>query len=366
MIRKIYTDFIKKRIYQKDVDWLFKRGLQYLLIHVSFLMGKPLCGPILGTLVTNYSCNYHCKMCDLPLRDKVFKKRGLKEFSTSQLKQLLKEFAELGTAGIGFTGGEPLLRKDIFELIKYTKDLKMFAHLNTDGFFLNEDAARKLFASGADSINISLDGACPKTHDTIRNHPGAFDRVMKAAECINAIQKKDNASVRLKFVTVINEINIGEIPDIIKLSRDLNADCIEFIPQQNFSVYTNNFPKPDTDFLKKIRLTMDYLLDVKKKGANIENSSRHIKLFESSFKGDKSPLVCYAGYNSYAVDCYGEIYPCVPWINWGKSAGNVNEMTLKEFWYSSKFNRLRKQIDRCKDCFLNCQAELNILFNILR
>ena len=366
MIRKIYVDFIRKKIAQNEIEWLLRQSLKYLLVHLSSVVGRPLCGPVLGTLVTNYTCNYHCKMCDLPLRDKVLKKRGLKKLSTSQLKQLIKEFAELGTGGIGFTGGEPLLMRDIFELIKYTKDLKMFAHLNTNGYLLDEDAAGKLDDVGVDSINISLDGACAQTHDEIRKHPGAFNRVLRAAEYINAIREKSKTPPRLKFVMVISERNIDEVADLIKLSRDLKADCVEFIPQQYFSELTNSCSSASRDFFGKVKSTMDYLLDVEKVGVAIENSSSHIKLFEHSFKGDKSPLKCYAGYNSYAVDCYGEIYPCVPWFNWDNSLGNVNEISLKEFWYSLEYNKLRKEINKCKDCYLNCQAELNILFNIFR
>jgi len=366
MIRKIYIDFIKERISQGKIGWLLKKGVQYFLVYCSYVAGKPLCGPILGTLVTNYACNYHCKMCDLPERERALKAEGFKEFSTQQLKGLIKEFAQLGVGGIGFTGGEPLLRKDIFELIKYTRSLGMFAHLNTNGFFIDQEIADKLFDAGTDSINISLDGATAKTHDAIRNHAGAFDKVIRAAKIIKVQQKKNKKAIRFKLVSVIGQVNIDEVPALIKLSRDLDADCIEFIPEQGFSANKDSASDVDKGFLEKVNRTVDYLLDQKKKGQRIENSLNHLRLFANSFKGDRSPLRCYAGYNSYAVDCYGQIYPCVPWVNWQKSVGIVKERSLKELWYSEELNKSRKEIDRCKDCYLNCQAELNILFNLFK
>ncbi len=366
MIRKVYIDFIKNKVVEGKWDWFFKRFWQYFIIHISFIAGRPFCGPILGTFVVNYRCNYKCKMCDLPLRDKFIQKQGLKEFSTLQLKKILKEFASLGTAGIGFTGGEPLLREDIFELMKYSKELGMITHLNTNGFFLDSENIKRLLYANVDSINISLDGAYASTHDAIRGYRGAFDRVVYAVECIDFMRKKMGVPIRVKVVTVIGKDNIDEIPDLFKLAHSLKVDCIEFIPQQPFSVLTDDTPVNfDNIFLEKIDTVVDYILKEGKKIVRVENSPRHLKLFKNSFGGEKSPLICFAGYNSYAVDCYGQIFPCMPWVNWGKSVGNVKESSLKKFWYSAMYNKIRRDISKCRDCYLNCQAELNILFNII-
>jgi MoaA/NifB/PqqE/SkfB family radical SAM enzyme len=364
LIRKIYSDFIRDRFSKGDIKWIFGVGLRYALIRASFLIGRPLCGPILGTLITNYRCNYHCEMCNLPLRDNLLKEKGLKELSTVQLKQLLKDFSDLGTAGIGFTGGEPLIREDIFELLKYAKSLNMITHLNSNGFFLTKEAAKKLIDTKIDSINISLDGARPETHDKIRGFPGAFDKAISAIGLINAAREKIDTPPRLKIVTVMSRENIDEIPELARLSEALKTDCIEFIPRQPFSPDSGfSAPLHDSSFLKKLEQTTAYLLKLKQSKIKIENSCAHIRLFRKSFENIKSPLTCYAGYNSCAVDCYGEIYPCMPWINWNKPAANINDIPLKKFWYSNRYNRIRKDIARCRDCYLNCQTELNILFN---
>ncbi len=366
MIRKVYIDFIRQKVVKGKWDWFFKKLWQYFLIHISFVRGRPFCGPILGTFVVNYRCNYKCKMCDLPLRDRLIRAGGLKELSTLQLKKILKEFAGLGTGGIGFTGGEPLLREDIFELMKYSKELGMITHLNTNGFFLNSDNVKRLLYANVDSINISLDGATASTHDAIRGYRGAFDKVVYAVECINSMRKRMSIPIRMKVVTVIGKDNIDEIPDLFKLAHNLKVDCIEFIPQQPFTVLTDdasvNF---DDVFLKKIDAVVDYILGQGRKMIKVENSPRHLQLFKKSFRGEKSPLVCFAGYNSYAVDCYGQIFPCVPWVNWGKPVGNVKDISLTKFWYSEIYNKIRREISNCRDCYLNCQAELNILFNII-
>ena len=66
MIRKVYTDILKAKIASGDLPWLARAALRYPLIHLSSLIRKPLCGPILGTFIVTYRCNYACAMCEMP------------------------------------------------------------------------------------------------------------------------------------------------------------------------------------------------------------------------------------------------------------------------------------------------------------
>jgi len=363
VIRKVYSDFIRSKMAGREFQWLLSRGVQYGLIHASYLLRRPFCGPILGTLVTNYSCNFDCTMCDLKLRDRELRDKGLRELDTNAMKRVLEAFAGLGVSGVGFTGGEPLLRKDIFELLAYTKTLGMISHLNTNGSLVNDENAGKIIATGVDSINISLDGARAETHDAIRGVPGAFERVMAAAGRINAARSKQSKPVRLKTVAVLQEGNIDEVPEMIRLAGDLGVDCVEFIPRQQFLSGPEQQHAAAPAFLQKVGRAVDDLLGLEQTGVRLENSRTHLKLISRSFRNEPSPLKCFAGYNSVAVDCYGEIYPCVPWYNWRRAAGNIREKELADVWYSREYDEVRKEIRNCRKCYLNCQAELNILFN---
>ncbi|MBI5075991.1 MAG: radical SAM protein [Nitrospirae bacterium] len=362
MFRKIYIDFIRERLKKGELRWLASRAKQYLLIQASAIAGRPFCGPILGTLVTNYRCNFRCLMCDLPLRDAELCEKGYEEMDTDGMKRLIREFRSLGVSGLGFTGGEPLLRKDIVELLAYTKQLGLITHLNTNGSLLDEKMAVSLIEARVDSINISLDGACPNTHDRIRGVHGAFDKTVRAIGIICGLRDRIGAPIRVKTVAVLQEENIGEVAELIALTGGLKVDCIEFIPRQTFRLDESHETEPSKDFLQKVDEVTELLVANSGFGSAIENSKTQLKLFSGSFRGEPSPLKCFAGYNSLAVDCYGEIYPCVPWYNWRKSAGNIREGSLEKFWYSMTYNQTRKELVHCRKCTLNCQAELNILF----
>jgi MoaA/NifB/PqqE/SkfB family radical SAM enzyme len=364
MIRKVYVDLARQRLARGQAGWVARRGAQYLLTHLSRVARRPLCGPILGTFVTNYTCNYRCTMCDISRRDRELKGR-LREFSTDELKEILRDFARLGTAGIGFTGGEPLLREDLFELLRHCKELGMITHLNTNGSLLDEERAGQLLEAGVDSLNISLDGSRPETHDAIRGVPGAFERVKSAVATVGRLSRERGSPLRMKVVAVLSERNIDEVPGLIEVSRQWGTNCVEFIPRQPFDAERNR-PQPDAAFQEKVRGMVKHLLAAKREGIRIEDSPRMLRLFPRSFRGEPSPLSCYAGYNSLAVDCYGEIYPCLPWLNWGKSVGNVRESPLREFWASPAYNLRRPEIAHCRECYLNCQTELNLLFNLKR
>lgn len=363
MIRKIYFDFFREKLGRRDYRWLLRQGGRYVLTQASYLGRRAMCGPVLGTLVTNYRCNYRCKMCGLPGRDEDLRRKGLLEFETGRMRQLLRDFADLGTTGIGFTGGEPLLREDIFELLAFTKELGMFAHLNTNGFLLDEGRVRRLLDSGVDSVNVSLDGATAATHDRIRGQEGAFERAVQGIKRIVSMRKGSSRPPRLKAVTVVGEENVGEVPRLVEFLFGLGVDCAEFIPEQDF-LREGETASRSEGFLRRVEEVSSYLLSLKKQGAAIENSCVHLGLFGRSFRRQRSPLRCFSGYSSCAVDCYGEVYPCVPWVNWGRSVGNVGSGSLKEFWYSARYARARRGIGKCRGCYLNCQAELNLLFNV--
>ena len=363
MTRKIYRDFLLRKARERQLGWIARAGGRYARILASQALGRPLCGPILATLVTNYSCNFHCEMCDMPRRGGKVAAQAGPELTTAGIAAVLDELRALGALGVGFTGGEPLLRRDIFELLAHAHALGMITHLNSNGSLLDETAAARVLSAGVDSLNISVDGARARTHDAIRGVPGAFDKACAAVRTVDRLRRKEPSAIRLKMVTVVSERNVEELPAILDLARDLGADCGEFIPRQPFleSPEPCRGPasaKPSARLLDAARV----LGEAKDRSGRLENSSGMLKLFEPSFLGRSSPLRCFAGYNSIAVDNFGEIYPCLPWLNWGRSVGNVRDRPLSELWYSSEYDSVRKETSQCRACFLNCQAELNLLF----
>lgn len=112
------------------------------------------------------------------------------ELSTEQCKAVLDDLADFGVPAVLFSGGEPLVRKDLFELARYARDRKLHVVLSTNGTLIDRDTAQKLKDLEFAYVGISLDSAIPEVHDKFRGVEGAFARTMQGfRHCVAVGQK---------------------------------------------------------------------------------------------------------------------------------------------------------------------------------
>lgn len=372
-MRTSYLSYISKRVKERRIDWLVKQSMKFPLVKLGRVINRPLCGPVHGIVFVTYRCNYNCVFCGLPQRAKENLNAGLKELTTEELKGVIDDFAEIGTTGIGFTGGEPLIRSDICELIAYTRKKGLFTHLSHNGFFVaKRRAAEAILDSGLDAIDISLDGPNSQTHDWSRGTPGAFEKVVVGIKNLVSLRKKYKSEIEVKVTCVITERNFDEIVDLVYFVNDLGVDRIGFMPVQDLAVQMDSKKRParfKVKNLKKANQVIDALIALKRKGFkdgfSIDTTVEYLKLFKDSFAGRLLPIPCFAGYATYAIDPYGNIYPCFPWVELTKPVANIKQVSLKDYWYSDAMRHVRRKTKECRACFWNNQTELNVFFNKL-
>jgi MoaA/NifB/PqqE/SkfB family radical SAM enzyme len=153
MLRK-FTKLFINNLKSGNVRLCAAVAKKYFVSHASILRLKAMDGPLLGIIAPTYRCNLKCGMCNF------WKQEPGSELETGEFFKIIDDLAGLGTKAISFSGGEPLLRKDIFGLIKYGKRRGLIVHLATNGTLVDEENARKLRDSEIDAISVSLDGAC--------------------------------------------------------------------------------------------------------------------------------------------------------------------------------------------------------------
>jgi MoaA/NifB/PqqE/SkfB family radical SAM enzyme len=136
---------------------------------------------------------------------------------TGQCKKLLDEIAAFSTPVIILTGGEPLLRPDIFEIAAYgnSKGLRMV--MATNGTLVTEEIARRLIACGIRRVSISIDGLDAESHDAFRKVPGAFAGTMAGIEALK------KAGLEFQINTTVTRVNLGQIREIFALAVGLGA-----------------------------------------------------------------------------------------------------------------------------------------------
>ena len=193
-------------------------------------------------------CNLKCIHCYSRSQDKEYSG----ELSTEEGKQLLDDLAAFGCPVILFSGGEPLMRPDLLELVGYARGLGLRAVISSNGTLIKQNMAAELKSLGLSYVGISLDGL-RETHDRFRGVKGAFDMALDGLR----VCKEAGIKVGLRFT--INRKNSQDIPGIFELLED------EDIPRVCFYhlVYTGRGSKLIKEDLThdQTRSTVDVIID---------------------------------------------------------------------------------------------------------
>ena len=173
-------------------------------------------------------CRYYCRHC----RAGAGPDFAERELSTEQCKKILDSVASFcigpkkprrrvykGQPIIILTGGEPMERADIYELVEHGRKLGLRMVMATCGYLLDADSIKKLKKSGIAALSFSLDGASAETHDEFRETRGAFDAVISAARLAR------EAEIPFQINTTISKLNIAEAFGIADLARHIGAYC---------------------------------------------------------------------------------------------------------------------------------------------
>jgi len=144
---------------------------------------------------------------------------GVDPLDTAACKNILKGLADYTRCVLIFTGGEPMMREDIVELVAYSRTLGLRPVMASCGERLDSDAVKRLKEAGLLSFSFSLDGANAATHDAFRQSNGAFALVMNAVRAAKAI------GIRFQINTTLTRLNIDSVEAIAELAVSLGAAC---------------------------------------------------------------------------------------------------------------------------------------------
>ena len=139
------------------------------------------------------------------------------ELDTNEAYKLMDQIAEVAKPIVILTGGEPLLRDDIFDIAAYGTSIGLRMVMAPNGTLVTEPIARRLIDSGIKRISVSLDGATPESHDKFRKVDGAFEGA------VNAMKIAKNVGLDFQVNTTITKTNLDQIPKIQELAVKMGA-----------------------------------------------------------------------------------------------------------------------------------------------
>jgi len=326
------------------------KGIALFGIRRPFTSGAP----YLIVWDVTYACNLKCKHCyanaGKALKD---------ELTTEEAKHVIDIFDRAGVTAIAFSGGEPLVRHDIFELAKYASDKGMYVAVATNGTLITEEMAKKMKEAGIKFVQISLDGATAEVHDSFRGIEGAFERT------INGIKNAVKEGFFVEIATTATKHNYREIPKIIDLAEELGVKGLmlyNFVPtgRGKFIVENDLSPEEREELLKmiyhKMKNTSVSLLSTAPQFARValqeERKERKNELimpthfYAAHLSGKLEALAefiggCGSGRFYMAMRPNGALEPCV---FFPLKIGNIKETDFEELWKNNKvLNELRNK-----------------------
>jgi radical SAM protein with 4Fe4S-binding SPASM domain len=301
-------------------------------------------------------CNLLCRHCVVASSDAV----SSSELSTERSLELIDEWAHTGVRDITFSGGEPLLRKDFFDLASAAKQRNLELSLATNGTLITPSVARNLKNLGFD-VQISLDGSTPDIYESVRGNAERFKDVIAGIH--NLLSEK----VNLTIGTVLTRNNVDDIPDILELVEKMGAPAfriIPFIPSGRGR--ENRALELDPAEMRKV------YADLVEKRASVSLTILPLE-FECTFSSPSAdpvdpsrPVECGGAIHYCTVTPTGEILPCHYFE--GLVTDSVQNRPFMEVWQQSRFlNYFRSieigDIDGCcrqcgwlSECCSGCRA----------
>jgi Fe-coproporphyrin III synthase len=282
-------------------------------------------------------CNLTCKHCYAISADKDFPG----ELSLEQIFAVMDDLKKFRVPALILSGGEPLLRPDIYEISRQAKSLGFYAGLSTNGTLIDETRIDDIAAIGYDYVGVSIDGM-RETHDTFRRLEGAFDKSMQGVR----LCREKGLKVGLRFT--MTQDNAAELVDMLDLLDQENIDRFYF-SHLNYAGRGNHNRKDDAVF-QMTRHAMDTLFErclegIRKgeskefvTGNNDADGVYLLKWIEKNYPDHaahmRAKLVQWggnaSGVNVANIDNVGEVHPDTMWWHYG--LGNVKDRPFSEIW----------------------------------
>ena len=311
-----------------------------------------------------HRCNLKCEHCYLDagaksvrrLSDGGFADRS--ELNTQQCFEIVDQIAEFAPEALTIlTGGEPLLRRDILEIIDYASSRELWVVCGTNGVLVTENLAQILKEAGLRGFSLSLDALDPATHDRFRGVVGAWENTVNGARVLREME--------FPFIvqTTVGKHNVGQIEEIAEFARnEMGAKVFNlyFLVQTGRGQFVSDIAAAEYNgvlrTLSHIQERFDGEMVTNAKCAphyirhlfEEDSDSRFLKSFAGGAGG------CPAGTQYMGIRPNGDLTPCPYLPLYG---GNLREQSMAEIWNESEiFKNIRRRGElggRCGECEFN-------------
>ena len=301
--------------------------------------------PLLVKIKLTWRCNLRCVMCN------IWRQQRHELLSLDRLRALADELADLGTRKVHLSGGETLLRPDLFDLVAYLSDKGMRVNLTTNGTLLTPERAERLVEAGVRGVSISVDSPDRKVHDRIRGVAGAWKRTVRGIRALRRVVDRHRAKVRLRINTVITRRNYATLDRLAAFAHGEGVDRLTLIPVDDPTGQLRLNKTRIRDFNARVApvlaeegvawelfQTPEEAYPFGRTGRELEYS----KLGEYA-RGLYRRQPCYAPWTHAFITPRGRVHACCM-TRGARPLGDLRTQSFREVWEGASYRALRVAI----------------------
>jgi len=291
--------------------------------------------PLVVSWNVTLKCNLKCAHCYINAKETKLPD----ELSTDGAKMLIHQIIEVSRPLLILSGGEPLLREDIYEIIRYGADRGLRMGMGSNGMLIDDEVARRLEDVGMETVAISLDSSIPERHDEFRGVKGCWEHA------VNAIKALKKSRIQVQVNCTVTPQNYDEVDDIMSLAEDLGVENFHLfflVPTGRGTDVEDVTPRMYEDMITStLAKTAKYKLNVKPSCA--PQFMRVAK--EQGVDMSRWVRGCMAGLYYCRIYPSGEVTPC-PYMP--LNLGNIRERSFKDIWFNSEVFKALRDFDQLK------------------
>jgi len=286
-------------------------GLRFITRKLRMTLEKK-AYPVTANLAITHRCQCKCVHCSAD----PFVNPNREELSTEEIKTVVDGALDLGASLVIYVGGEPMLRKDLYELIEYVDKSKAIVMIFTNGLLLTEDNCKRLADAGLFSLNISIDSASPNLHDRLRGVKNLYKRAFDGA----ARARKYGILTGISTYTTHERLKNGDTERLLQIAQ-----------REGFHEVTIFDCIPSGKFLKdtSVILTPEEKKEVIALGRKYREMNHPMGVNVMAEINSPEGVGCYGAASQFYMTAYGDINPC----DFNPICfGNVREMPIQAIW----------------------------------
>jgi MoaA/NifB/PqqE/SkfB family radical SAM enzyme len=312
--------------------------------------------PLEAVIYLTENCNSRCITCNF------WKQKSRGELTTAEIIEVLPQLKQLGVSYLCLTGGEPLLRRDLPQIVEAAHQ-QHFDKIQviTNALILRRAVAESLLNSGLNKITISLNGM-KETHDMTRGVPGSYERCLEALRELTELRDSKYHHLDVNVNMTIMQQNLDEVMEVVKLCQQFDVG-LRLTPVDDRSFFV---PKDLSDLKtverQKLNHVIGQLHGLVKKYPKLNETHTSLEYTKNYFTDPiRRDIPCYLGYLSIAIGAHGEVLSGCEVL---PPVGNVREKPLAEIVGSQEYKqRLANMFaKKCPGCI--CGFDFNLYVHL--